>query len=374
MISWGHFSEAVIDRIQSGVILLDVDGNIADINQFAVNLFAIEKAAWVGRAASELFPALDLTLIRQALTEKVTIRIDELLFQLNRKELSLSAEASPLIVLGQAVGTILTFQDRTESLRVRKDIIDAEKIAAIGNMAAGTVHEIRNPLTTIKGFLQLFQRDIKKMSGMGLVQKNFADKSSNIFPLLFSEIIKIEQILSDFLLISKPQELHFKVIRIHELLDEIMPQLQAYAMQYNVSIVCELPRKNIKFFGDPNEVASVVMNLVQNAVEAVQSNGEIRLSVEVLEESFRLIVQDNGSGIPDDQLPIVFDPFITTKPDRPGLGLSVCQQVMVRMGGTISISSEMGKGTTVEIDIPCLREDILSLDDIRPALKEAAYR
>ncbi|WP_380024848.1 two-component system sensor histidine kinase NtrB [Effusibacillus consociatus] len=375
MVSWGNFTEAIFDGVPTGVIVIDAEGKIADINRFAVTLFQIEKADWVGRSASEIFPELDMSLIRQASSEQVPRKIDELSVQTNGNELILSAEVVPLIALGQTAGTILAFQDRTEAFRIREEILQAEKIAAIGSMAAGTVHEIRNPLTTIKGFLQLFEKDVQKLSGLGLVQKSFSDKCSNIFPLLLSEIHKIEQILRDFLLISKPQEVRFKVLRINDLLNEVMPKLQEFALLHDVSILCEFPRKNLKFIGDPEELKCVIMNLVQNSLEAISGNGEIKLSVETLEESFRLTVVDNGSGIPEEQLSAIFDPFITTKPDRPGLGLSVCQQVIARMGGSISITSEPGKGTTARVEIPCLHEDILNLEQIRPNYpKETALR
>ncbi|WP_018130768.1 two-component system sensor histidine kinase NtrB [Effusibacillus pohliae] len=365
--AWGNFSETIIEHIQSGVILLDNDGRIADLNRFAADLLQIDKAAWIGRSACDLFPELDMSVIRRTQIEKTAMQIEQLRFQREDQELLLSAEAAPLIVLGQPVGAFLTFQDRTQFQAVYKDVLRVERLAVIGSMAAGTVHEIRNPLTTIKGFLQLFERDIKQLAVMGLVQKNFVDKCAGMFPLLFSEIQKIERILSDFLLISKPQEVRFQAIQINDLLHEVLPRIQECALFHNVRIVCEFPRKNPKFFGDRDELACVVMNLVENSLEAIEHDaGEIRLSVEVFDNYFRLTVRDNGTGMPADQIGSVFDPFTTTKPDRPGLGLSICQQVITRMGGHISITSELGVGTAVHIELPCFREEGSSFQEMRP--------
>lgn len=377
MYHWRQFSEEIINLIQSGVVLVDIDGNIAQMNQYAIFLLQINETSWNGRGVSELFPELDMNPIRQALSEKVTVRIDELKFRLPDEELVLSAEVSPLIVLGQTVGTIITFQDLTASIKLREDRVRTEKMATIGSMAAGTVHEIRNPLTTIKGFLQLFERDVQKMSGMGLVQKSFSDKSKNIFPLLFMEIHKIEQILNDFMLISQPQMGRYKVIRIHDFMNAVTPKLQEIALSHHVSIACEFPRQNRKFFGDPDELTVVLTNLVKNALESLDGQlytGKIYLSVETSEDSVRFSVRDNGGGMSEELLKNAFEPFVTTKDDRPGLGLSICQQIVQRMSGKIMLSSEPGKGTVAEIEIPCLQDDVVNLEDMRPAYKEVSFR
>lgn len=377
MYHWRQFSEEIINRIQSGVILVDLDGNIAQMNQYAVTLLHIEEASWTGRGVSELFPELDMSPIRQALSEKVTVRVDELKFRLDESEFMLSAEASPLTVLGQTVGTVITFQDQTVAIKLREDMVRTEKMATVGNMAAGTVHEVRNPLTTIKGFLQLFERDIQKLSGMGLVQKSFGDKCKNIFPLLFMEIRKIEQILNDFMLISQPQMVRYKVIRINDFVNSVTPKLQELALSHHVSIACEFPRQNSKFFGDPEELTVALTNLVNNSLESFDGllqEGRVYLSVETSEDKIRLKVRDNGAGMSEELLKTAFDPFVTTKDTRLGLGLSICQQIVERMGGTIFLSSELGKGTVAEIKFPCLQEDIVSLDEKRPNFREVTFR
>lgn len=377
MYHWRQFSEEIIDRIQSGVILVDIDGNIAQMNQYAVTLLQIKEDSWAGRCVSELFPELDMSPIRQALSEKVTVRIDELKFRLDESELLLSAEASLLTVLGQTVGTVITFQDQTAAIKLRENMVRTEKMAAIGSMAAGTVHEVRNPLTTIKGFLQLFERDFKKLSSMGLVQKGFADKTKNIFPLLFMEIRKIEQILNDFMLISQPQMARYKVMRINDFMNSVMPKLQELALFYHASIVFEFPRKNNKFFGDSDELTVVLTNLVKNSLESFEGllqDGRVYLSVYTSDDMVRITVQDNGGGMSEEVLKTAFDPFVTTKDDRPGLGLSICQQIVERMGGTIILSSELGKGTAAEIELPSLQEDVVSLDEIRPHYREVTFR
>lgn len=377
MCQWGQFSDEIFNRIQSGIILIDIEGNIAQFNQYTSELLQIKEEAWVNRSITELFPELDMGFLQQAVSEKNTITVEELRLQVNGNEFALRTEISPLISLGQTVGTVLTLLDQTATSKLRDDILYAEKMAAIGNMAAGTVHEVRNPLTTIKGFLQLFERDITKLSGMGLVQRNFSDKCANVFPLLFVEIGKIEQILNDFLLISQPQAIRYKVLRINDFVNQALPKLQELAIHHDVSIVCEFPKKNSKFFGDPEELKSVLINLVRNSLESFEGHitgGKIHLLVETMDDSIRLNVQDNGKGMTEELAKMSFDPFVTTKPDHPGLGLSICQQVIVRMGGTIFLSSEVGKGTTVEFVIPCLQDDIVSLEVLRPVLKEVTYR
>lgn len=346
--------------------MFDTDGNIANMNRFAAELFRIDRETWLGRSATELFPDFDTSLLEKTLTERVPIPIDELPFQSDNGKILLSGEVVSLTVLGQSVGTVLTFQERIRANRIPEELVRAEKLAVIGCMAAGTVHEIRNPLTTVKGFLQLFEKDMQKLSGMGLVQRSFSDKFLHVFPLLFSEIQKIEQILSDFLLLGTSREIRFKVLRVNDLFNAVLPKLQELALLHDIGIVCELPRENARFFGDLEGLTSALFNLIRNSFEAMNGNvGEIRLSVRIFDDCLRLSVRDNGPGIPKDLISSVFDPFVTTKPDRPGLGLSICRQVLTRMGGDVTISSEPGKGTTVQLEIPLLREDALSADDLR---------
>lgn len=372
---WGNFFENVLDRIQSGVVLLNSEFGIEYLNRYCLDMLQTERELWTGRSAVELFPELDLNLIREGMLGEVPLSIENLTVRVQDTNHQLAVEISPFLVLGQPVGTLLTFQDKTAALKQQDDIIHAEKMAAIGSMAAGTVHEIRNPLTTVKGFLQLFERDISKFSGMGLIQRGFSDKAKYVFPLLFSEIQKIEQILSNFLLISQPQTSRYSVIRINDFLHSVLPKLQEQGMQGNASLVCQFPTKNIKFFADPDELASVLFHLVNNSLEAFAGDaGEIRVAAQVLADDFVISVSDNGPGIPADINESALDPFVTTKVDHPGLGLSICRQVISRMGGNVYISSQSGIGTTVEMQIPFLHDDILSIDELRPVLKEVAYR
>ncbi|MFP7445638.1 ATP-binding protein [Bacillus infantis] len=220
---------------------------------------------------------------------------------------------------------------------------EAEKQALAGRIAAGIAHEIRNPLTTVRGYLQLLQ------------SKTDQEVSELFSSLLIPEIDRANKIITDFLRIAKPGETTSELLNAKEfILGYTGKFLNSEALLYNAEIEYQLTEitDNTFFRGDRDELLQVFINLFRNAFQAKGSEPlKIIIAAKRVDSFLRIEFRDNGRGIPSSILPHIFDPFFTTKDEGTGLGLSVSKKVIENHGGMMNVKSD-GQGTQFIIDIP----------------------
>jgi signal transduction histidine kinase len=247
----------------------------------------------------------------------------------------------------------------------------AEKLAYVGQMTSKLAHELRNPLNTISINLQMLEEDIataknqmitpiKRLDYTDIQQSaicnpQFADQFLRRVQISRHEIQRLEHLLSNFLRFAKsiPAEIHPTDINklIQHLIEFINPTAKAAQVEIIAELEPELPRVNL----DEKLMKSALLNLVLNAIEAMPNGGTVTLQTAVTGKSKKqvlLVIQDTGTGIPQENLTKVFDVFYTTKEDGSGLGLSIAKRIITDIDGTIGISSVLGKGTTVTITLP----------------------
>jgi PAS domain S-box-containing protein len=228
-------------------------------------------------------------------------------------------------------------EDITEAKRSEDLLRKSEKLAAVGKLAASFAHEIRNPLTSIKGFIQL--------------------KSDQIQPygdVILSELQRIEAIIKEFLLLAKPhQEIKFEPHDLKMILEEIILLLQSEANLYNIEFQLHLPNLPMFIYCEKNHIKLVLVNVLNNAIEAMPEGGciHIRLGIEN-ESSIYIQIDDEGIGIPEERLSKLGEPFYSNKEKGTGLGLMVSYKIVENHNGKIHISSEVNKGTSVKIILP----------------------
>lgn len=213
----------------------------------------------------------------------------------------------------------------------------------IGELAASMAHEIRNPLTSIRGFLQLLQG---KFEPEAIEQEYFA--------IMFNELDKINEILREFLSLAKPSQPQLKIVNITQLLEEALLLAEQEALMNEVTLQRNLYNNLPLLFLDTVQIKQVVLNILINAIQAAGPGGQVVVTCRLDEtgRSILISIRDNGPGIDKNILPHIFEPFFTTKPTGTGLGLTISLQIIEEHGGKIVVHTEAGQGTTFNIYLP----------------------
>ncbi len=229
-------------------------------------------------------------------------------------------------------------RDLTEQIIEEEALIQSEKLAAVGKLAAGVAHEIRNPLTALRGFCQLLR---KKYS-----------EDYYYFGIMIDELDRINMIVNDFMTLSKPQISKFEKANINKILQSVISILETQALLNNVSIVAtynEVP----PICCEEGQLKQVFVNVINNAIHAMPSGGEIKVSTTAKHDRhIQVTIQDEGIGIPEDIIRKVGEPFFTTKENGTGLGLMISRRIIENHNGLFVISSKENLGTTVDISLP----------------------
>lgn len=224
-----------------------------------------------------------------------------------------------------------------------KQELETQKLELVGTLAASTAHEIRNPLTGIKGLVQLLSEKYE----------NPADQF--YFSVINQEIERINEIASEFLILGKPTAQSLAPVDLTEILQELHPLISTEAVLKQTEFVCEIPSQPILVMCTKDQMKQVILNITRNAFEAMDSGGMISIVLRKKHRHCELTIMDNGTGIEPELLEKVFTPFYTSKATGTGLGLVVCQRILNSFGGRIQITSKENKGTTVTIILPLKR-------------------
>lgn len=218
----------------------------------------------------------------------------------------------------------------------------SDRLAMIGQIAAGTAHEIRNPLTSINGFLQMMNKSLAE-AGM--------DKEKGYTDIMLIEVKRINDLVSEFLLLSKQKEIQYKLVDVEQVCMEILPIVKNEALLYGVEVVVEKENSLPLIMGDSELLKQVFLNIAKNGIEAIGGKGTLTVRFFHMESHVEITIHDTGPGIPPYLADKIFEPFFTTKENGTGLGLPVCQKIIHDMGGSIRVSSK-GYGTIFHILLP----------------------
>ncbi len=247
------------------------------------------------------------------------------------------------------------FRDLTELKNLREQLIHSEKLVVMGQLAAGVAHEINNPINGIINYIHLFLKRIEE----NRIDSEVWRKELKIIE---RETMRIGRLVRNLLNFAKKTELELTKIRLDRLIDETLPLLEDQFLLKNIVVNKKYDEGIPEILGDFNQIQQVVINLIMNAIQAVERNGviEIALTAEGVKGSECFVVLsiiDNGVGIPEEDLNKVFDPFYTTKTKDKGgigLGLTIVQQIVNAHHGRIAIKSKVGEGTAVSVRLPTI--------------------
>jgi diguanylate cyclase (GGDEF)-like protein/PAS domain S-box-containing protein len=279
-----------------------------------------------------------LTLVEQIIATNLPVKSEVRYLHRNGDWKLLECSGTPVIGDdGEVEHMIIVSRDITEKRRAEEQLAKAEKLQVVGELAAGVAHEIRNPITAIKGFIQLFQRGVIK---------------DEYFEVILGEFNRIEEIITEFLSLAKTQEMKPNMVNIPILLNEVVTLLASEANLMNIQISTEMDQDVPQIICDPNQLKQVFINIIKNSIESITSDGLITIGVSTEENYLSVKVSDNGIGISEERVQRLGEPFYSNKEKGTGLGLTTSFRIIKQHNGTITFKSKENQGTTVEVTLP----------------------
>ncbi|MBB2480363.1 MULTISPECIES: PAS domain-containing sensor histidine kinase [Heyndrickxia] len=320
--------------------ILAAGNEILFINDTGVNLLgACTKEVILQKSLLDIIHPdyHDIASKRMNLEEDGEDFIEYRLIRLDGSEVDVEMKGITTIYRNNPVKHII-IRDITERKKTQELLLHSEKLSVAGQLAAGIAHEVRNPLTAIKGFLQLMQSELKT--------------HSNYFNIIESEMDRIEIILSELLVLAKPQDLKFEIKELAVMIEHVKALIDTHAIMKNIVISTNYDCDNLKIKCDENQLKQVFINLLKNSIEAMPDGGNITIELkEHGQDKVKMLFKDTGFGIPKELLKKIGQPFFTTKENGTGLGFMISKQIIENHHGTIHIWSD-SKGTIIEIILP----------------------
>lgn len=250
-------------------------------------------------------------------------------------------------------GLVIVFEDVTEKEEMENQIIQSEKLAVIGRLAAGISHEIKNPLAIINQNAFMVKRRIQKLCSNVENIDNILESIERIE----RNVIRATDIIERLLNFSKPYYTKAEKVNLREVVEEAIKLAILQAQKSNISFSKKLVDAYVK--GDKNALIQLFINLILNAIEAIENKGKITIKITPLKrtENVRVVIKDTGKGISEDILDKIFEPFFTTKEKGTGLGLAVSYRILQDHGGKILVNSKEGEGTEFILTFPLFNEE-----------------
>jgi two-component system sensor histidine kinase HydH len=338
------FSDNVVENMPIGLIALDDHHRIAACNHIAESVLQLSVPNVMGKNADQMLPARLWEVVERfdepdhVIEEEIDCTIAD------GSVVPLEIGASILQdANGVFLGYILLFKDLTEVRSLRREIARSQRLASVGRLAAGVAHEIRNPLSSIKGFATYFKERYPD-----------APQDQKTANIMIAEVDRLNRVVGQLLELARPVPVSPKLTSLKDLVDDSVRLIEQKAKEKQITVITLNSAKVDKAVIDPDRINQVLLNLYLNAIESMEPGGELGVELSADEEDHRIEmrVSDTGCGIPGKHLSRIFDPYFTTKSTGTGLGLAIAHNIMEAMGGKISISSRPGKGTTFCITIP----------------------
>ncbi|WP_171683095.1 ATP-binding protein [Paenibacillus planticolens] len=296
-------------------------------DSYAMSRYAGDQFAIILPAKDNLIPTISESLDSNILGFQVTYSFAQYPLEASTKEELISLAEERLFQNKRAVW-----------LKREEHLFRSEKMKMIGELAAGMAHEIRNPLTTIKGFMQIA-----------------TTRAYNIQPwheLIMSEIRRMNELTAEFLQFSKPHISNMKPESVSDCLDRVLSLAESDALYRGHNIIFEDTEEALYIFIDRDKVVQVLLNLIQNAFEAMTQPGDVHVRIKQENELAIIEIEDSGGGMSESELEKIFNPFYTTKENGTGLGLSICHKIAVDHGGSLEVKSSIGSGSIFSFKLP----------------------
>jgi len=338
----------IFEYASQGIILTSTSGTILEANQMIETFFDIPTSELMGGNAklvfsllpdyhnelSQFFKDVQSNGTAKIVTSKVKADGEVKFYEFNS-------------FFNSSVDMYVTLiRDETEKAQLKKQVKHSKSLSTLGQLAASIAHEIRNPLTSLKGFTQLLSHQV-------------TNEGSQYLEIINSELIRMESILNEFLVLSKPSEQSFQFFSLSSLISQVVDFMYPQGNMQNIELdFVSWNHESDSIFGDPYELKKVFINIIKNAIEVMPNGGKVEVTQSRTDDKQVCVsINDQGSGLTSEQMNKIFLPFYSTKEDGTGLGLAHAYQTIENHRGSIEVESEVNQGTTFYIHLPIYHLD-----------------
>ncbi|MBN2688696.1 MAG: PAS domain-containing protein, partial [Deltaproteobacteria bacterium] len=337
------FSDNLVENMPFGLVSLNADGSITSVNQTAESILHFTADETVGRKGESILPSEmsemlgDLKQVGGIIDREIdypladgkSIPLDVIATELNDED-------------GVFLGYIILLRDLTEIDRLRGELERSRRLASLGRMAAGIAHEIRNPLSSIKGLATYFRERYRHVP-----------EDLKTADIIIGEVDRLNRVISQLLEFARPMDIQLKETPLQVFLRHSIKMIEQQARGKDIAITTDFPSGIEAVPIDPDRLSQVLFNLYLNAFESMEGGGTLSVGLtKADEETATITIADTGTGIAAEHMGRIFDPYFTTKRSGTGLGLPIVHRIMEAHGGDIHIDSTPGKGTTVFLNFP----------------------
>jgi two-component system, NtrC family, sensor histidine kinase HydH len=338
------FSEALVKNMPIGLIAMDESGWIATCNEKAGAILNIDCSNAVGQQADLILTVPLLAILNELSEHDSLVEKDLQLISGNNEQKTLEVVAAALSDKDRLAGRIMLLRDVTTIRQLENEVAKSRHLTSIGSLAAGVAHEIRNPLSSIKGFAVYFR---ERLAGN--------DEDQKTADIMIKEVERLNRVISQLIEFARPLELKLEKVQLNEIVQHTIAVIAAEIQKNGVNIIVapaiDLPLVEV----DSDKIKQVLLNIFLNSMAAMKNGGKLSINFSTGTGHIDVVIADSGVGIDQMDLPRIYDPYFTSKPAGTGLGLAVVQKIMEAHSGTINVESAIGKGTTVILHFPFLQ-------------------
>ena len=341
------FNQHVIDSLLSGLITTDEEGRVLTFNRAAEMISGLPAASAIGRDVADLFQ-IDVSLRERFRQPGATpLRMDAAYHTPDGRTIDIGFTTSSIVFPDGRRGVLVTFQDVTAVRRLERNARLQQRLAAVGEMAAGIAHEIRNPLAAMSGSIQVLRQELP-----------LSEEQAQLMDIVLRESERLNDTIRSFLAYARPQRFAVARLDVRTVLQDTALLLRNGSDVRDDHVVdVDVPPDPVWFDADENQLRQILWNLATNGLRAMPDGGRLLIAIahdasSGADSDVVLTVKDEGVGIPPEEIETIFQPFHSSFDKGTGLGLAIVHRVVTDYGGTIQVSSMRGSGTTIRVRMP----------------------
>jgi len=343
------FSDQLVDSLPMGLVASDEDGRVAAYNETAEAILRFPAHQVLGKTAERVLPP-ELWNLTERVVRGGTVIEEDLECETDRDR-ALPLRVSAAILYGEDDsfwGNVFIFRDLTEVRRLQQEVERSRRLAALGSLAAGVAHEIRNPLSSVKGFATYFKEKFKD-----------DPQDQDTAKTMIQEVERLDRVIGQLLEFARPSTLKIKPVQVADIVQHSLKLVEGDARTKGIKIKSEVPSGLPDVLMDVDRMSQVLLNLYLNSIQAMDEGGtlEVKVSRDEGRKVTKIIVADNGQGIDPADLERIFDPYFTTKPGGTGLGLAIVHKIMEAHRGDMKVKSKPGTGTSMALLLPDTKKE-----------------